>query len=113
MTMTPGPFVTASPSGRQLAVARAQIDAAMRHLALAQRQPDLHLIQRAIDETSDHARLLVEHYDPAYRRSSQRNFAQLAEADPIPIRAASKGRRSASDGTMPRIHATSIAAITR
>ena len=45
---------------KQLAVARAQIDAAMRHLALAQRQPDLHLIQRAIDETSDHARLLVE-----------------------------------------------------
>lgn len=32
--------------------------------------------------------LLLEHYDPAYRRSSQRNFAQLAEADPIPIRAA-------------------------
>ena len=45
---------------KQLAVAREQIDAAMRHLALAQRQPDLHLIQRAIDETSDHARLLVE-----------------------------------------------------
>ena len=45
---------------KQLAVAREQIDAAMRHLALAQRQPDLHLIQRAIDEASDHARLLVE-----------------------------------------------------
>ena len=34
------------------------------------------------------ARLLVEHYDPAYRRSSQRNFAQLAEADAVPIGAA-------------------------
>lgn len=45
---------------KQLAVARAQIDAAMRQLALAQRQPDLHLIQRSIDETSDHARLLLE-----------------------------------------------------
>lgn len=45
---------------KQLAVARSQIDAAMRHLELAQRQPDLHLIQRAIEEASDHARLLVE-----------------------------------------------------
>lgn len=32
--------------------------------------------------------LLLEHYDPAYRRSSQRNFAQLEQADAIPIRAA-------------------------
>lgn len=30
-------------------------------------------------------RLLVEHYDPAYRRSSHRNFAQLAEAGRVPI----------------------------
>jgi tRNA 2-selenouridine synthase len=28
-------------------------------------------------------RLLVEHYDPAYRRSSNRNFIQLAEAAPV------------------------------
>ena len=45
---------------KQLDVARRQIDAAMGHLALAQRQPDLQLIQRAVAETSDHARLLVE-----------------------------------------------------
>ena len=45
---------------KQLDVARRQIDAAMGHLALAQRQPDLQLIQRATAETSDHARLLVE-----------------------------------------------------
>ena len=31
------------------------------------------------------ARLLVEHYDPAYRRSSERNFARLAEATKVPI----------------------------
>ena len=30
-------------------------------------------------------RLLVEHYDPAYRRSSHRNFAQLADAERLPI----------------------------
>lgn len=33
-------------------------------------------------------RLLVEHYDPAYRRSSQRNFARLAEAQAVRIDAA-------------------------
>jgi tRNA 2-selenouridine synthase len=34
------------------------------------------------------ARLLVEHYDPAYRRSSTRNFAQLAEAKKLPVASA-------------------------
>jgi tRNA 2-selenouridine synthase len=32
--------------------------------------------------------LLLEHYDPAYRRSSQRNFAQLPQAEPVVIRSA-------------------------
>jgi tRNA 2-selenouridine synthase len=30
-------------------------------------------------------RLLLEHYDPAYRRSSERNFLQLADAERLPI----------------------------
>jgi tRNA 2-selenouridine synthase len=34
------------------------------------------------------ARLLVEHYDPAYRRSSHRNYIQLADAVELPISAA-------------------------
>ena len=34
------------------------------------------------------AALLAEHYDPAYRRSSQRNFAQLEQAQRLPIRSA-------------------------
>ncbi|HEX5092329.1 MAG TPA: tRNA 2-selenouridine(34) synthase MnmH [Burkholderiales bacterium] len=38
------------------------------------------------------ARLLDEHYDPAYRRSAARNFARLAEA-PV-LRVASPGRES-------------------
>ena len=33
-------------------------------------------------------RLLQEHYDPAYRRSSLRNFAQLGEAESVRIRGA-------------------------
>ena len=45
---------------RQLKLARDQMDTAVRQLELARRQPDLYLIQRAIAETSDHARLIVE-----------------------------------------------------
>jgi tRNA 2-selenouridine synthase len=36
------------------------------------------------------SRLLVEHYDPAYRRSSQRNFPQLAQAQKLPIASAAQ-----------------------
>lgn len=45
---------------KQLSIAKEQIGTAMRQLELAQQQPDLQLIQRAITETSDHVRLLVE-----------------------------------------------------
>ena len=45
---------------QQLAIAREQIENAVRQLDIAQKQPDLHLIQRAITETSDHVRMLVE-----------------------------------------------------
>jgi hypothetical protein len=45
---------------KQLRVANEQIETAVRQLEIAQKQPDLHLIQRAITETSDHVRLLVE-----------------------------------------------------
>ena len=45
---------------RQLKLARDHMDTAVRQLELASKQPDLYLIQRAIAETSDHARLLVE-----------------------------------------------------
>ena len=34
------------------------------------------------------SRLLVEHYDPAYRRSSHRNFTQLAQAQKLPVSSA-------------------------
>lgn len=45
---------------KQLAIAREQIATAVQQLDLAQKAPDLHLIQRAIAETSDHVKLLVE-----------------------------------------------------
>ena len=45
---------------KQLSVAKEQIGTAVRQLEIAQQQPDLHLIQRAITETTDHVRLMVE-----------------------------------------------------
>jgi hypothetical protein len=45
---------------KQLHIAKEQIGTAVRQLEIAQQQPDLHLIQRAITETSDHVRVLVE-----------------------------------------------------
>jgi len=46
---------------KQLRIARSQIDTAVRQLELAQKQPDLYLIPRAVTETSNHLRLFVEH----------------------------------------------------
>ncbi|HEU0013571.1 MAG TPA: hypothetical protein VFQ45_07790 [Longimicrobium sp.] len=45
---------------KQLRLAGEQIETSVRQLEIARKQPDLHLIQRAIAETSDHVRLLVE-----------------------------------------------------
>lgn len=45
---------------KQLHIAKEQIGTAVRQLEIAQQQPDLHLIQRAITESSEHVRLLVE-----------------------------------------------------
>ena len=46
---------------KQLRIARDQIDTAMRQLEIAQKQPDLYLIPRAVTETQNHLRLFVEH----------------------------------------------------
>jgi hypothetical protein len=45
---------------KQLRIAREQIDTAVRQLEIAQKQPDLYLIQRAVTETSNHLLLFVE-----------------------------------------------------
>ena len=45
---------------KQLRIAKDQIDTAVRQLELAQKQPDLYLIQRAVTETSNHLLLFVE-----------------------------------------------------
>jgi hypothetical protein len=46
---------------KQLRLARDQIDTAVRQLEIAQKQPDLHLIQRAVTETQNHLLLFVQH----------------------------------------------------
>src|SRR5215207_401900 len=45
---------------KQLRIAKEQINTAVRQLEIAQKQPDLFLIQRAITEASDHVRLFVD-----------------------------------------------------
>ena len=46
---------------KQLRIAKEQIDTAVRQLEIAQKQPDLYLIPRAVTETSNHLRLFVQH----------------------------------------------------
>src|SRR5688572_28678272 len=45
---------------RQLRMAREQIRTAIKQLEIASKQPEIQLIQRAITETSDHVRILVD-----------------------------------------------------
>lgn len=45
---------------KQLRLAQEQIDTAVRQLEIAQKQPDLHLIQRSTTETTDYVRLLMD-----------------------------------------------------
>jgi hypothetical protein len=46
---------------KQLRIAKEQIDTAVRQLEIAQKQPDLYLIPRAVTETSNHLLLFVQH----------------------------------------------------
>jgi tRNA 2-selenouridine synthase len=46
------------------------------------------------------SRLLVDHYDPAYRRSSSRNFVHLAEAPTVRIAAAADAEFARAAGTL-------------
>src|ERR687896_2369552 len=45
---------------RQLRAAREQLDTARRQLESARQQPQIQLVQRAMSETSDHLRILIE-----------------------------------------------------
>ena len=45
---------------RQLRAAREQLETARRQLESARQQPQIQLVQRAMSETSDHLRVLIE-----------------------------------------------------
>jgi len=45
---------------RQLRAAREQLETAQRHLENARQQPEIQLVQRAMDETSDHLKILID-----------------------------------------------------
>src|SRR6185295_7033400 len=46
---------------KQLRIAKDQIDTAVRQLEIAQKQPDLYLIQRAVTETANQLVLFLQH----------------------------------------------------
>jgi tRNA 2-selenouridine synthase len=48
------------------------------------------------------SRLLLEHYDPAYKRSSHRNFARLSDAPQVRIAAAEEAAFDAAGGALLR-----------
>ena len=70
---------------KQLRVANEQIKTAVRQLEIAQKQPDLHLIQRAITETSDHVRLLVErpYLRPYFYADAEWRAGEVATHDEV------------------------------
>lgn len=70
---------------KQLRIAREQIETGVRQLEIAQQQPDLHLIQRAITETSDHVRLMVErpYLRPYFYEGAQWQPGDTASLDEI------------------------------
>ena len=70
---------------KQLQIAKDQIDTAVRQLEIAQKQPDRHLIQRAITETSDHVRLFVErpHLRPYFYRDAEWRHGDAVSLDEI------------------------------
>lgn len=70
---------------KQLHIAKEQIGTAVRQLEIAQQQPDLALIQRAITETSDHVRLLVEkpYLRPYFYEGAEWKPGDAATADEV------------------------------
>jgi hypothetical protein len=70
---------------KQLKIAKEQIDTGLRQLEIAQQQPELHLIQRAITETTDHVRLLVEkpYLRPYFYGDAEWREGDAASADEV------------------------------
>jgi hypothetical protein len=72
---------------KQLTVAREQIATMVRQLDLAQKGPDLHLIQRSISETSDHVKMMVErpYLRPYFYENAAWKDGDRATADEVKL----------------------------
>jgi len=70
---------------RQLRAAREQLETAQRHLENARQQPEIQLVQRAMDETSDHLKILIErpYLRPYFYDNKIWNEADQASHDEI------------------------------
>jgi hypothetical protein len=74
---------------RQLRAAREQMDTARRQLEYAQKQPQIQLIQRAMAETSDHLKVLLErpYLRPYFYENRQWEEGDRAAPDELKVMA--------------------------
>lgn len=70
---------------RQLRVAREQIQMAIKQMEIIRRQPEIQLIQRAITETTDHLRILVDkpHLRPYFYENKEWKNGDQASNDEV------------------------------
>src|ERR1051325_9458141 len=70
---------------RQLRAAREQLETARRQLESARKQPEIQLVQRAIAETSDHLKILVErpYLSPYFYENKPWTQPASASRDPV------------------------------
>ena len=63
---------------RQLRAAKEQLETARRQLESARQQPEIQLVQRAMAETSDHLKILIE---KPYLRPSRYDYKTWGKVD--------------------------------
>ena len=70
---------------RQLRAAREQLETARRQLESARQQPEIQLVQRAMSETSDHLRILIErpYLRPYFYENKSWNEGEAASRDEV------------------------------
>lgn len=70
---------------RQLRAAREQLETARHQLESARQQPEIQLVQRAMSETSDHLKLLVErsYLRPYFYENKQWSEGDVATSDEV------------------------------
>lgn len=74
---------------RQLRAAREQLETARRQLESARQQPEIQLVQRAMSETSDHLRILIErpYLRPYFYENKRWAQGDTASSDEVKVMA--------------------------